>query len=309
MIGLVVRVYGLFYTVSFDGRAVNCTLRGKIRQAREGEKRYTNPIAVGDRVICSLNPDGTGSIDDVCERANVFSRKDKGRNRREDIIATNLDQIIVIQSFIKPRLNLRFVDRILVRAHKEKIPALLCVNKSDLADRKAVKYVKEYYAGTGIQTLFTSALKGTNMGAFKKSVEGRMSILVGNSGAGKTSMLNRLYPGLNLRISEVSESTGKGRHTTTNVQMIEIDDSTRIIDTPGLREFGLMDIEPHMLEKYFPEFHACSGRCAYQPCSHDHEPNCEIKKMVEAGTLNEDRYISYLNILYSIREYQDGMYS
>ncbi len=307
MEGIVVKALGLYYTVRFDDREINCTLRGRIRQSHDAGS-YSNPIAVGDHVTFSLNDNTTGAIESVSERKNIFSRKEKGRNRKEDIIACNLDLIIVIQSFARPRLNLRFVDRILVRGTKEGIPVLLCVNKADLAGKAEKSHVADHYRDAGIDVIFTSALKGTGIKQFGERILGRQSILVGYSGVGKTSLLNSLFPDLDLPVSEISDSTGKGRHTTTNVQMVHAGGNTRIIDTPGLREFGLMDIEPHLLERYFPEFSPFRDRCEYRPCTHDHEPNCAVKRGIEAGALSEDRYISYLNILHSLEDYYKSMY-
>jgi ribosome biogenesis GTPase len=156
--------------------------------------------------------------------------------------------------------------------------------------------------------IFTSALKGTGIKQFGERILGRQSILVGYSGVGKTSLLNSLFPDLDLPVSEISDSTGKGRHTTTTVQMVHAGGNTRIIDTPGLREFGLMDIEPHLLERYFPEFSPYRDECEYRPCTHDHEPNCAVKLRIEEGAISEDRYISYLNILHSLEDYYKRMY-
>ena len=307
MKGIVIKVYGLFYTVNADNRNINCTLRGILRKTLDN-KRFSNPVAVGDFVTISTNADGTGTIDDIDERRNIFSRKEKGRTRQEDIIACNLDRIVVIQSFRQPKLNLRFVDRLIIRGHKEGIPVILCVNKTDLANKDDLEYVEQYYKNADINIMFICAIKRKGVMQLKKIISGQTSLLAGYSGAGKTSILNAIYPHLDLRVSEVSETTGKGRHTTTNVSMVMTDDTTRIIDTPGLREFGLMDIEPHTLETFFPEFSGYRNHCEYSPCSHDHEPKCEIKKQVEAGNIFKDRYISYIHMLNSLKEYYNGMY-
>ncbi|HON79463.1 MAG TPA: ribosome small subunit-dependent GTPase A [Spirochaetota bacterium] len=307
MKGIVVKGYGLFYTVKYNNQRINCTLRGILRKKLDS-KRFSNPIAVGDFVTISTNDDGTGTIDDIDERRNIFSRKEKGRTRKEDIIACNLDRIIVIQSFKQPKLNLRFVDRLIIRGQKENIPVILCVNKTDLAAAGDIDYVKNYYRGAGIDILFVCAIEGKGVSELKNIISGKTSLLAGYSGAGKTSLLNAIYPHLDLRVSEVSESTGKGRHTTTNVSMVTADNNTNIIDTPGLREFGLMDIEPHTLETFFPEFSGYRNNCVFSPCTHDHEPKCEIKKQVDAGHIFKDRYISYLYMLNSLKEYYNRMY-
>lgn len=305
-IGIVIKVMGLYYTVLWNGEKFNCNLRGRIRK-KSDNSNFSNPVAVGDNVRFEVEADGSGIINEVLPRKNVFSRKEKGKYRKEDIIASNLDLVIVIQSFKKPRLNLRFVDRVLVRGVKEGIDVVLCINKLDLADAEQIPYVREYYRGAGIKIHMVSALKGINLDALEREMKDRVSILIGYSGVGKTSILNRLFPELNLKVSTVSSKTGKGRHATSNVQMI-VRNAMAIVDTPGLREFGLLDIETHMLEEYFPEFRQSSPECEYKPCTHDHEPNCAVKRDVDEGIISEGRYISYLNILYSLKEYYESMY-
>lgn len=305
--GKITKVMGLYYTVSSEEGVYNCVLRGKIRKNKDW-KKYTNPAAVGDNVLFEINDDKTGVISEIINRKNLFSRKDKGRNRKEDIIAANIDLIVIMQSFVDPMINLRFVDRVAVRGIYSEIPILLCVNKIDLANQDVIDYVNDYYENTGIDIIFVSALEKSNLEELKSKITGKRSIFAGFSGVGKSTILNSIYSGLNLRTSDVSISTGKGRHTTTNVELIAMDLNTELVDTPGVREFGLMDIEPHMLGKYFYEFNQYSHNCTFSPCTHDHEPGCEIKRMVEDGEIYEGRYTSYINILYSIKEYYEQMY-
>ena len=305
--GMVVKIFGLYYTIQYQDERTNCVLRGKIRQNKE-LMQYSNPVAVGDLVKCELNDDGSGVIDEIVKRRNIFSRKEKGKNKKEDVIASNLDLIVVVQSFKNPKINPRFVDRLYVRASREGIPVLLCVNKSDLADKDSIRYVKNYYKGTDIAIQFISALTGEGMKSFSDFLSGRSSLFIGSSGVGKSTMLNNICPGLNLRVSEVSRSTNKGKHTTSNVEMVNISGETYIIDTPGVREFGLMDIEPHMMGRYFYEFNYYISKCGFKQCTHDHEPDCEVKRNVENGKIFEDRYVSYLNILESLKEYYDSRY-
>ncbi len=306
MTATVVKIFGRFYTVEYEGRRINSTLRGRLRKDKRLEK-YSEAVVVGDIVDFELDRDGSGVIELVHDRRNVFTRKYKDSDR-DDLIAANIDQIVVMQSFGKPRLNLRFVDRLLVRGIKEGIPVLLCVNKMDLAEDKDTGLLEEYYSGYDLTAILTSALNGDGLDELKTALSGRLSILIGNSGVGKTSILNGMYPGLDLRTTEVSEHTGKGRHTTTNVEMFRLEGDTRIIDTPGLREFGLMDIEPEELGIYFMEFGKYARKCGFSPCTHEHEPNCEIKKRVEKGKISEDRYISYLNILATLKDYYENRY-
>lgn len=304
MTGIITGVFGRFYTVSFEGGEVNSVLRGRMKTS---SSNFSNPAAVGDTVEFSINRDGLGIIESIGERRNTFTRKD-GVRSREDIIACNLDQVIAVQSFTNPRLNLRFVDRIIVRSRRGGIPVLLCVNKSDLMVKGESAYIKSYYKGTGINIKIVSAHTGKGINEFKKEVSGKRSLLIGYSGVGKSSLFNRLYPGIDLRTSEVSESSGKGRHTTTNVSMIKVDDNTELIDTPGVREFGLVDIQPDDLGNYFEDFREAALNCRFRPCTHDHEPGCEVKRLTEEGEIHYDRYVSYLNILYSIQENLKNQY-
>jgi ribosome biogenesis GTPase / thiamine phosphate phosphatase len=306
MTGTVIKVFGRFFTIEREGIKYRSTLRGRMRRDEQLDI-YSEAVAVGDVVEFKPGSEGTAAIERVKERKNAFTRKYKGSNR-EDIIAANLDHIVVIQSFNKPRLNLRFVDRLLVRGNKERVPLLLCVNKLDLAKEEDKKEIRSYYRGYDLDIIMVSAKTGERLEDLKGRLGGKLSILIGNSGVGKTSILNSLYPGLDLDTREISESTGKGRHATTNVEMLCLEHDTRIVDTPGLREFGLVDIEPNELSSYFMEFSEYSARCGFSPCSHDHEPDCEVKRLVETGTISEERYISYLNILQSLRDYYDNRY-
>lgn len=307
MTGLVIKTLGRYYTVYNGSLKLNCVLRGKLKQ-HSNMKKYTEPVAVGDIVDFAINDDGeTGVINIIYDRRNAFTRMDN-INKKEDLLAANIDLIVVVQSFAMPRLNLRFVDRLMVRGEKEHIPVVLCANKADLAKKKDIKYIRSYYSGTDLEIVITSAVKATGLNELKKMLTDKVTIFVGSSGVGKSSVLNGMYPELDLRISEVSESTQKGKHTTTNAQMVMMDNGSRIIDTPGMREFGLMDIEPHFLGRYFYEFEDYVDRCKFQPCTHDHEPECEIKYQVEQGNISQDRYVSYLNILNSLKEYYDRRY-
>jgi ribosome biogenesis GTPase / thiamine phosphate phosphatase len=305
--GIVTKVFGLFYIVKYNDSYINCVLRGKIRQSKELQT-YSDPVAVGDNILFIFNEDGTGVISEILKRKNIFSRKEKGKNKKEDIIATNLDLVITIQSIKNPKLNLRFIDRLIVQCEKEKIPVLVCINKVDLAEKNTIKYIENYYSNANINLIMTSVVSGKGLKELKEYLHEKTSLFIGSSGVGKTSILNYIAPELNRTISEVSKSTNKGRHTTSNVEMIYLSGNIAIIDSPGVREFGLMDIEPHMLGFYFNEFNPYLKKCSFNPCTHDHEPDCEVKRQVEIGAISEDRYISYINILNSLREYYERKY-
>lgn len=307
MNGLIVRVYGRFYTVRHEGGEVNSVLRGKLK-INEQLKNFSSPVAVGDSVEFHINDEGLGVIESINPGRNHFSRKDRIKGK-EDLIASNLDMVVVVQSFAQPKYNLRFVDRLLVRGVSENIPVLLCVNKIDLAEKEDIDFINSYYKNTGINIVFTSVKENKGIDEFKGFLARGRSLLVGYSGVGKSSLLNTIFPTLNLKTNEVSESTGKGKHTTTNVRLEFVDEHTELIDTPGVREFGLMDIEPERLGAYFEDFAAHADGCRFRPCTHDHEPGCVVKQLVEDGVIHRERYISYLNILYSLRENYDNMYS
>lgn len=306
--GIISKVFGRFYTVKTeDNEYLNCVLAGKIKNKTEF-RDFANPAAVGDFVVYMLDNTGGGSIEDILPRNNIFSRKEKGRSSKIDLIASNINQLIIIQSFFDPPFNLRFVDRLLVRAAKEKIKPILCINKYDLSMDEDLDYIDEYYKNVNLKIIYTSASTGDGVLDLKNVIENNHSLLSGFSGVGKSSLVNAMYPDIKLKTNEISESTGKGRHTTTNVEMVTIDDTTTLIDTPGMREFGLLDILPEDLSKYFDGFDSYRGKCSFNTCTHDHEPKCGVKEAVEEGLISNGRYISYLNILASLREYQDNKY-
>lgn len=297
---LVSSVYGLYYTVDYEDKSINCFLQGKLKRNKRFHG-FTNPVAVGDRVLFDYTEDGQGLIYDVVERKNSFTRKEKGRSSKEDIIAANLDRILVIQSIFDPQINLRFVDRIAVRASFSKIPVVLCINKIDLASKDHKKYIDDYYKNSGLDYIYVSAINSINIKKLFKTISSGRTLLIGQSGVGKTTLINSIFPDLNLKTNEVSENTGKGRHTTTNVNLYRTGNA-ELIDTPGVREFGLMGIESHLLSDYFYEFSDYKGKCNFKTCTHDHEPNCYIKRLVDESKIYEGRYISYLNILESISQ-------
>jgi len=306
MIGLVIKCYGRFYTVQYKEKKIDCVLRGNLKK-NEIWKKFSEPLVTGDLVDFELSEGEQGVILEILERKNIFSRKDK-ISSKEDPIAANLDQIIIIQSFKSPRLNLRFVDRLLVKALKANIPAIVCINKSDLATLEQMNYVKSYYAKAKEDLIIISLLQKKGLEELGLQLKDKTSLLVGFSGVGKTSLLNHFSPGLDLRVSEVSKSTNKGKHTTTNVQLLKIDEHSKIIDSPGVREFGIVDIEPANLKYYFREFNFYNDQCNFHSCTHDHEPKCEVKNQVAEGNIFEDRYVSYLHILHSLQKHYKNLY-
>ncbi|WP_457652077.1 ribosome small subunit-dependent GTPase A [Rhodocaloribacter sp.] len=300
--GVVIRSTGSWYDVQTDEGLVPSKIRGKFRlQASE----TTNPVVVGDRVTIRMNEDGTGLITEIHPRKNVLSRRAAGRRvGKVHVIAANIDAAWVIQSIRMPKINPGFIDRFLVVAEMNEIPAGIVFNKLDLmreADRDAVFFMRDLYRSLGYPVLLTSALTGEGVAEFAEALKGKTSVIMGPSGAGKSSLLNAIEPGLNLRIGAVSEKHRKGRHTTTVVALYPLSIGGFVADTPGLREFGITHLEPSDLGHYFVEFRPYLSHCHFPNCTHDHEPGCAVKAAVERDEITIERYESYLNILHSIR--------
>ena len=299
--GVVVRSTGSWYDVMVGNEVVPSKIRGKFRLA---EDDVTNPIAVGDRVRLRLGADGTGLITEIFERKNKLSRRAAGRRvGREHIIVTNIDRVWTIQSVRLPKPNPGFIDRVLAIAEAHEIDAGLVMNKIDLLHRKEdeqIEEIRSLYAGLGYPVLLMSAETGEGVEEFRETLTGQTSVLTGPSGVGKSSILNVIEPDLGLQTAEVSEKTRKGRHTTTFVSLFPLSGGGFIVDTPGIREFGLLDIEPWELSHYFVEFPLHIENCRFPTCTHDHEPGCGVKEAVENGDISEQRYRSYLNILDSL---------
>ncbi len=307
MEGVVVKIYGRYYTVESEGRDINTVLRGRLKQDPELQ-RFSSPVAVGDRVRVSVNKDDdTGTIDQVLARRNYLARKDRIQGK-EDLLAANLDMVMPVQSFLKPRLNHRFVDRIMAASLCSHIPVTICINKEDLARQGDREKIESYYERSGCRILMVSAWKEKRMEELMETIQGKRVLMAGASGVGKTTLLNRIFPGMDHLTSHISEKTGKGRHTTTNAVLIRHSDNTEIIDTPGMREFGVSNIEAHLLERCFPDFDGLRENCRFSPCTHDHEPGCAVIEARESGDLDPDRHRSYLNILHSLQEEESRMY-
>lgn len=303
MNGLITKSTGSWYLIQgADGTTYQGRLRGKLRL--EGFKT-TNPVTVGDRVLFEVEnkEKGTAIIKDIQERENYITRKSVHKSGHKSLIAANIDQAILIVSLKKPRTSPGFIDRFIVSAECFRIPVIIVFNKADLLnERQLSKYeeVASVYEKIGYPCLLTSATENRNTKAFHELLKGNVSLLSGNSGVGKSSLLNAVSPGLALKTNEVSKSTGKGLHTTTYSEMYSIDQDSHIIDTPGIRELGFDDIEKTELSHYFTEMRPFLGKCKFNNCTHTHEPGCEVVKAVENGTIAPERYQSYLNILASL---------
>lgn len=299
--GIVIRSTGSWYDVQVGDRVVASKVRGKFRLE---EQEATNPVAVGDRVRMRINADETGLIVEIHERKNRLSRRAAGRRvGREQVIVANVDMVWTVQSVHMPDLKPGFIDRVLVTAEAHEIDAGIVVNKMDLLhpdEADDVEALIELYRGLGYPVLMVSAKEQNGIEAFREELTGRTSVVTGPSGVGKSSLLNVIEPGLELRTSAVSEKTRKGRHTTTFASLVPLSFGGFVVDTPGIREFGVLGIEPWELSHFFVEFRPFLEECRFPTCTHDHEPDCAVKEAVEEGEITALRYASYLNILDSI---------
>lgn len=297
--GTVLKSTGSWYVVlDENGNMHECRLRGRFKIS--GIKS-TNPIAVGDKVFIQVGAGNDATIiTAIADRRNYIIRKATNLSRQTQIIAANIDQAMIIATLAEPRTSTGFIDRFLVTCEAYSIPAVIVFNKLDLYAEEALSVLAqltEMYTGIGYQVLGVSAMTRQNMDIFEKSFRSKTSLLGGHSGVGKSTLINTLVPGLNLKVQSISQAHLKGRHTTTFAEMFKLDDNTFIIDTPGIKEFGLADFEPWELAHYFPEMRALFNQCRYDNCTHYNEPECQVKEAVNQGLINILRYQSYLGML------------
>lgn len=302
------RVYkstGSWYQVkTTDGHFWNARAKGKFKIE---DISSTNPIAVGDIVDVEVENEveNSATITTIYDRRNYITRRSPHNRRYQHIVASNLDQLLLIATLRDPRTSQGFIDRFLIASEMYGVPAVLVFNKADLYREKENALFSEWqsiYENAGYRVLLTSVLKGTGMEEVRACLRDKTTLLSGHSGVGKSSFINALFPEMSLRTSEVSEWSGKGMHTTTFAEMFDLPSGGAIIDTPGVREFGLMDVSEHDLSHYFPEMRAVLGDCQFNNCRHLEEPGCAVKQAVREGRISEDRYVSYVNILESLGE-------
>ncbi len=300
--GLLARSTGLWHDVVVGGKTVPCRIPGRFRLGDDGT---THPMAAGDRVSIVMQEDGTGVIQEIHERQNRLSRRAAGRRvGMEHVIAANIDRAWLIQSVRMPKINTGLIDRFLVMAESNDVPPGIVLNKADLmkkADEEAVSTIRTLYETIGYPVIWTSAETGEGVGTWREALQGKVNVLAGPSGVGKSTLLNRVEPALDLSVANVSDRTRKGRHTTTFAALYPLSFGGAVIDTPGIREFGIIDLEPHDLGFYFIEFRPFLPDCRFPNCTHDHEPGCAVQAAVEEELISDIRYYSYLNILSSVR--------
>ena len=305
---LVIRTTGSWYRLLLpDGTTLDGRLRGNYRL--RGNKQ-TNPVAVGDRVDCSLEADGTALIHDVHDRTNYIVRRATKLSKQTHVIAANIDLLCIVATLGLPRTSTGFIDRLLVTAEAYHIPAALVFNKVDLYGDPGSELwqihneLKAVYTVAGYPVLEVSALQGTGLDALKQMIAGKAVLFSGHSGVGKSALLNALCPGLGLKVGQISDWSLKGKHTTTFAEIFPVplithhsSLITNLIDTPGIKEFGMVDFTAQELSHFFPEMRAVLHGCRFANCTHRHEPGCAVKQAVDDGRISPERYQNYLSIL------------
>ena len=298
--GLVVKSTGSRYFVtSKDDKTVECVIRGKFRI--KGIKS-TNPVAVGDFVFYDYDESlKLGIIKKIEDRKNYILRKSVNLSKQSHIIASNVDIAFVLITLTQPETSTEFIDRILVVAESFKIESILIFNKIDLLS-KDLTYYMDYLINTyekiGYKCIKTNLLEDLNLDLIKVEIKNKTSVIIGHSGTGKSTLINKLEPQINAKIGEISEYHKTGKHTTTFAEMFKLKDGGYYIDTPGIRGFGLLDYKKEELHHYFLEIFTISKDCKYQNCTHTHEPQCAVKTAVDENIISEERYNNYLNIFF-----------
>jgi ribosome biogenesis GTPase len=301
------------YFIQVDGRMVVCSISSKLRKilvypiadASSVRQRVVDveriraidPIAIGDEVGIIEDGAGGGMIKDILPRRNEFRRKTAGNRPWEQVMVANVDQVVPVFSVAKPKPKWGMLDRYLVSAEAAEVPALICITKMDLAEGDSLMETLRVYETIGYPVITTSVMTPSGIDEITAVLKERTSVLVGKSGVGKTTLLNAIQADLGLKVREVSGSTGKGKHTTSHLEMFPLDIGGAIIDTPGMREFGLLDLSKRNLAELFPEMHPLIGQCKFEMnCAHKSEPGCAIKQAVETGEIAYHRYQSYMKI-------------
>jgi ribosome biogenesis GTPase len=303
MKALVYKSTGSWYTTRTEaGSLINARIKGIFKI--DGITS-TNPLAVGDMVNIELE-DGhehSAMITDIHERKNYIARQSPSHKRQHHIIAANVDQCLLVATLKDPRTSQGFIDRFLVSCEAYHVPAIIVFNKADVYKKKELDkyaYLKEMYEAVGYKVFLMSVATGDGIEEVKEKMFGKITLISGHSGVGKSSFINMLLPALQLKTQDVSGWSGKGLHTTTFAEMFDLPEGGKIIDTPGMREFGIVDISRQELSHYFPEMRSLINECQFNNCLHTNEPGCAIKKAVEEGAIDIERYASYYNILESI---------
>ena len=298
--GLVIKSTGSWHIVRDSGKnTIPCIIKGKLRASRY---RSTNPVAVGDRVsFYRLEKEKTGIITEILDRKNHIIRKSSKLSKETHVLAANLDQAFLMVSLTLPRTTLRFIDRFLATSEAYQVPAILIFNKTDLYDsslKTEMDQLAEMYGKIGYESVRTSAVKPEGITELKERMKGKINLVAGNSGVGKSSIINVMDSSLNLKTQAVSKYHKTGRHTTTFSEMFELSSGGFIIDTPGIKGFGIIDMDKEEIFHFFPDIFKLAKNCKYYNCLHINEPNCAVREAVEENSLSASRYESYLSLYF-----------
>ncbi|MFO7869495.1 MAG: ribosome small subunit-dependent GTPase A [Bacteroidales bacterium] len=297
MKGLVIKSTGSWYRVIVsDETCYECRIKGKLRL---NNSRSTNPVTVGDTVDFEIEEPNQGIITNIHKRKNYIIRKSVNLSKESHIIAANIDRAFLVVTISQPKTLLSFIDRFLVSAEAYGIPATLIFNKYDIyteKDRTQLAEWENIYAKAGYSTLRLSCNTNLNCSILHSHIQNKISVVVGNSGVGKSTILNTLFPNLNLKTQKISQLHKTGQHTTTFSEMFLLPESTYIIDTPGIKSFGILDVEKHELHHFFPEIFSASENCKFYNCTHTHEPGCAVLSAVAEGNIAESRYLNYCQL-------------
>lgn len=293
-----------YFAKNEEGRQFNARIKGVLKISG---LTSTNPIAVGDIVEMESENEleSTATITAICDRKNYIARVSPHNKNQHHIVASNLDQSLLFATVKDPKTSQGFIDRFLVSCESYHLPAVIVFNKADVYRKKELEKFEELeriYGTIGYKVLLTSIVNNVGIDKVKDLLVDKITLLSGHSGVGKSSLINAIFPELNLRTKEVSDWSGKGMHTTTFAEMFDLPFGGKVIDTPGLREFGLVDIEKHELSHYFPEMRQRLHNCQFNNCMHVNEPGCAIKDALNKGEIHVDRYVSYMTILDTIED-------
>jgi len=289
--GLIIKAQSGFFTVETGQGFIVCRLRGKLKQGRA----KGDIAAIGDKVRVTASTDGSGAIEEVEERKQAIVRLDpRPQGEYQQVLLANADQAVFVFACAHPNPKLRMLDRFLVIAEKQKIPAVIVANKIDLVSDP--QEIFGLYETIGYRVLYTSAKSGAGIEELKSILAGRISAFAGPSGAGKSSLLNAMQPGLGLAVNEISKTMDKGKHTTVTRQLFQLEGGGYIADTPGWKSLALWDTEPEEIDAYFPELRELVQHCQFSDCTHIHEPDCAVRRALDAGKIHPERYESYLRL-------------
>lgn len=289
--GIVAEISTGICRVHVDGREMICAIRGSLTAQETG---FSNAVAVGDEVIISPQPDGNGIIESVQPRRSILTRSD---GPRQQLMVANADQLLIVAAWRNPHIWPEMIDRYLIVAERNHLPAVLCINKIDLAEDAAeLERFAALYRSLQVEVVLTSVTQSTGIDWLRETLHDKMTVLTGLSGVGKSSLLSAVHPGLHLKAKTVSEFSGEGRHTTTQSNLYMVPGGGAVVDTPGIREFGLRGLTPRGLADFFPEFHWFSDTCRFANCLHRDEPGCAVRQAVNSGNIAQTRYHSYQRI-------------